>query len=111
MHATFGVVHQSQLTQFFCITTAHGLHRAAALLKRAGDAPSTRREQLVFEAARFSRLDEPFQQRLDALLEQSKTLSDGDYFAQVEHICAEREAAKRQLLLELSREAIQRHGL
>ncbi|EKT4529251.1 hypothetical protein QEM33_001817 [Pseudomonas putida] len=63
------------------------------------------------QAARFSRLDEPFQQRLDALLEQSKTLSDGDYFAQVEHICAEREAAKRQLLLELSREAIQRHGL
>jgi hypothetical protein len=50
-------------------------------------------------------MDEPFQQRLDALLEQSKTLSDGDYFAQVEHICAAREVAKRQLLLELSREA------
>ena len=63
------------------------------------------------QAARFSRLDEPFQQRLDALLEQSKTLSDGDYFAQVEHICAAREVAKRQLLLELSREAIQRHAL
>ncbi|WP_267273821.1 NEL-type E3 ubiquitin ligase domain-containing protein [Pseudomonas putida] len=63
------------------------------------------------QAARFSRLDEPFQQRLDALLEQSKTLSDGDYFAQTEHICAAREVAKRQLLLELSREAIQRHGL
>jgi hypothetical protein len=63
------------------------------------------------QAVRFSHLDEPFQQRLDALLEQSKTLSDGDYVTQSEQICAEREVAKRELVLELSREAIQRQGL
>ncbi|WP_043202055.1 NEL-type E3 ubiquitin ligase domain-containing protein [Pseudomonas putida] len=63
------------------------------------------------QAARFSRMDEPFQQRLDALFEQSKTLGDTDYLMQTEQISAEREVAQRQLLLELSAEAIQRQGL
>ncbi|MCE7761714.1 hypothetical protein GQL56_03570 [Pseudomonas putida] len=63
------------------------------------------------QAERFSRMDEPFQQRLDTLFEQSKTLSDDDYLTQTEQISAEREVAQRQLFLELSREAIQRQGL
>ncbi|WEK29205.1 MAG: NEL-type E3 ubiquitin ligase domain-containing protein [Candidatus Pseudomonas phytovorans] len=63
------------------------------------------------EAARFSFVDEPFQQRLDALFEQSKTLSDDNYLAQTEQIRAEREIAQRQLLLELTGEVIQRQGL
>lgn len=63
------------------------------------------------QSARFSRMNEPFQQRLDTLLEQSEALSDHDYLMQTEQISAEREAAQRQLFLELSREAIERQGL
>ncbi|MFV3288604.1 NEL-type E3 ubiquitin ligase domain-containing protein [Pseudomonas sp. NY11955] len=63
------------------------------------------------QAERFSRMNEPFQQRLDSVFEQSKTLSDRDYLTQTEQIRAEREVAQQQLLLELSREAIERQGL
>jgi len=63
------------------------------------------------QAARFSQMEVPFQQRLDTLFMQWKTLSDGDYLAQIEQICTEREAVRNQLLLALSREAMQRHGL
>ncbi|WP_426808898.1 NEL-type E3 ubiquitin ligase domain-containing protein [Pseudomonas sp. WOUb67] len=63
------------------------------------------------QAARFSRMDEPFQQRLATLFEQSETLNDEDYLTHTEQIGAAREVAQRQLLLELSHEAIQRQGL
>ena len=46
---------QSSLKRLHSGCVMLGLHRAAVLLKRAGDATSTRRDQLVAEAARFSR--------------------------------------------------------
>jgi len=62
------------------------------------------------QAARFEHMDAPFHQRLQALLEQGATLPDQAYLQQVEQVVTERETAERELIIELSREAVLRQG-
>lgn len=62
------------------------------------------------QAARFEHMDAPFHQRLQALLEQGRTMPDQAYLQQVEQVVTERETAERDLIIELSREAVLRQG-
>ena len=57
------------------------------------------------EAARFEHMDAPFHQRLQALLEQGTTMADQAYLQRVEQVVTERD-----LIIELSREAVLRQG-
>jgi len=61
-------------------------------------------------ALRFEQMNVPFHERLDALTEQAPTMADQAYLQQVEQIVVEREAAERNLIVELSREAVLRQG-
>jgi len=62
------------------------------------------------QADRFERMSAPFHERLEALIEQGATMADQQYLQQVEQVVTEREAAEQGLLIELSREAVQRQG-
>ncbi|MNF02239.1 hypothetical protein D3C80_2013610 [compost metagenome] len=62
------------------------------------------------QAARFEQMNAPFHVRLEALMEQGLTMSDQAYLQQVEQIVNEREALERNLIVELSREAVLRQG-
>jgi hypothetical protein len=57
----------------------------------------------------FENMDEPFHERLDALYEQRQRMSDQEYRAAVELVQDERTLAERALVLQLTRQAYDRH--
>jgi hypothetical protein len=58
------------------------------------------------QAARLEAGDVPFHERLQALLEGAGTVPEAEYLARVAAVDAERQAARRSLLLEMTREAL-----
>ncbi|WP_422403013.1 NEL-type E3 ubiquitin ligase domain-containing protein [Pseudomonas sp. GZD-209] len=59
--------------------------------------------------AQFEALDRPFHQRLEALLEATDDLTDGEYLAAIDQVAQAREQAQRALIFELTHTAWQRH--
>ncbi|WP_153787505.1 NEL-type E3 ubiquitin ligase domain-containing protein [Pseudomonas sp. EMN2] len=57
----------------------------------------------------FEATDQPFHQRLEALLEATDDLTDAEYLAAIDQVAQAREQAQRALIFELTRSAWQRH--
>jgi hypothetical protein len=60
-------------------------------------------------AEAFDALNEPFHARVDALYDQRQTLADQAYLDAVQQVQAERSLAERAWVLELTRQAYERH--
>ncbi|AZL74723.1 NEL-type E3 ubiquitin ligase domain-containing protein [Pseudomonas oryziphila] len=59
--------------------------------------------------AQFEAVDRPFHERLEALLEATDDLTDGEYLAAIDQVAQAREQAQRALIFELTYSAWQRH--
>ena len=60
------------------------------------------------QAARLEAADEPFHERMQALLESAESVPEAEYLARVTVVHTERQAARSDVLLALTREALAR---